>query len=154
VQYIVSNYPEEARTRLQIGTTPLLRRQLYLAVRRALPDAESIVSRFNAQLRGMISDRTYHRLLHLDWISADVDGDGLPEYVPQSDRLGAVEPRRAYSLISTEPSVLPTPQTQQRFLIGGSIYDGWTTVPDRFKVEDPKRPDPNRSTAVIFRFAW
>ena len=35
VQYIVSNYAEEARTRLQFGSTPLLTRQLYLAVRRS-----------------------------------------------------------------------------------------------------------------------
>ena len=104
VQYIVSNYAEEARTRLQLGSTPLLTRPLYLAVRRTLPDAESIVSRFNAQLRGMIADRTYHRLLHVDWIRADIDGDGLAEYVPQSDRPGAVEPKRAYSLFSIEPS--------------------------------------------------
>jgi polar amino acid transport system substrate-binding protein len=154
VQYIVSNHAEEARTRLQLGSTPLLTRPLYLAVARTLPDAESIVSRFNAQLRSMVADHTYHRLLHLDWIRADIDGDGLAEYVPQSDRPGALEPKRAYSLFSLEPSATPTPKTQQRFLLGGSIYDGWTTVPDRFKVDDPKRPDPNRSTAVIFRFAW
>ena len=154
VQYIVSNYAEQARTRLQLGSTPLVTRQLYLAVRRTLPDAESIVTRFNAQLRGMIADHTYHRLLHLDWVRADIDGDGVPELVPQSDRPGAAEPKRAYSLIFTEPSAMPTPKTEGRFLLGGSIYDGWTTVPDKFKVEDPKRPDPNRSTAVIFRFAW
>ena len=39
VQYILSNYAEEARTRLQIGSTPLIRRQLHLAVRRSVPDA-------------------------------------------------------------------------------------------------------------------
>ncbi len=154
VQYIVSNYAEQARTRLQLGSTALLTRQLYLAVRRTLPDAESIVNRFNAQLRGMIADHTYHRLLHLDWIRADIDGDGLAELVPQSDRPGAVEPKRAYSLFVTDPSAMPTPKTQGRFLLGGSIYDGWTTVPDKYKVEDPKRPDPNRSTAGIFRFSW
>ena len=32
----------------------------------------------------MIADRTYHRLLHVDWILADVDGDGVLEYVPQA----------------------------------------------------------------------
>lgn len=154
VQYLVNNYPEQTRTRLQLGSTPLVKRPLYLAVRRTLPDAESIVNRFNAQLRGMIADHTYHRLLHLDWIQADIDGDGLPELVPQSDRQGAVEPKQAYSLFVTEPSAMPTPKAQGRFLFGGSIYDGWTTVPDKFKVEDPKRPDPSRSTAVIFRFAW
>ena len=154
VQFILSNYADEARTRLQIGSTPLVRRQLHLAVRRSLPDAESIINRFNAQLRGMIADRTYHRLLHLEWIEADVDGDGRVEFVPQSDRPGAAEPKQAYSLFSTEPSPMPTPKAQGRFLLGGSIYDGWTTVPDKFKVDDPKRPDPNKATAFIFRFAW
>ena len=40
-------------------------RELYLAIRRSRPDAESIISGFNAQLRGMVADRTYHRLLHV-----------------------------------------------------------------------------------------
>jgi polar amino acid transport system substrate-binding protein len=154
VKYILNNYPDQARARLQVGATPVLRRPLYFAVRRSLADAESIVSRFNAQLRGMIADRTYHRLLHLDWIQADVDGDGLPEYVPQSDRPGPLEPKDAYTLSLTEKSPMPTPKSQSRFLIGGSVYDGWTTVPDRYKVEDPKRPDPNKSMLGIFRFAW
>lgn len=155
IQYIVSNYPEESRARLQIGSAPLLTRQLYLAVRRSRPDAGSIIDRFNAQLRGMITDRTYHRLLHLDWIQADVDGDGVPEYVPLSDRTGKAEPKAAYNLFFNEdPSRTPRPIEKGRFLIGGSIYDGWTAVPDRFKVEDPKRPDPNKATLGVFRFVW
>jgi ABC-type amino acid transport substrate-binding protein len=157
VQYIISNYANEAKTRLQLGSTPLITRQLYLAVRRSHPDAESIVTRFNAQLRGMITDRTYHRLLHVSWIRADVDGDGLAEYVPQSDRPGPTEPQpqRAYSLFTTAQ---PPPQTSSsakpRFYVGGSIYTDWATVPNRYKVEDPNRPDPSRSTASIFRFVW
>jgi polar amino acid transport system substrate-binding protein len=154
IQFIVRHYADEARTRLQIGSVPLVRRPLYLAIRRSVPDAESVVNRFNAQLRSMIADRTYHRLLQLEWIEVDADGDGLVELVPQSDRPGATEPQRAYSLFATEPSPTPTPTTRRRFLVGGSIYDGWTTVPDRFKVTNPSRPDPNKSTAFIFRFAW
>jgi len=45
------------------------------AVRRARTDASTIIARFNAQLRDMIADRTYHRLLHVDWIRADINGD-------------------------------------------------------------------------------
>ena len=52
------------------------------------------------------------------------------------------------------PTRTPRPIEKGRFLIGGSIYDGWTAVPDRFKVEDPKRPDPNKATLGIFRFVW
>src|SRR5262245_53200163 len=61
VQYILANHGDQARARLQVGTTPLLVRQLYFAVRRSRPDAESIVKRFNSQLRQLITDRTYHK---------------------------------------------------------------------------------------------
>ena len=160
VKYLVSNHAEQARTRLDFGSTPLLTRQLYLAIRKDLPDAESIITRFNAQLRSMIADHTYHRLLHVSFIRADVDGDGLVELVPASDTLGRVEPKDSYSLFSNTiaPPVPKSPtwptNPNQRYMIGGSVYDGWTTVPDRYKVDDPKRPDPNKATAGIFRFAW
>jgi polar amino acid transport system substrate-binding protein len=151
VQYIVDNYPDEARTRLSIGTTPLVTRPLYFAVRRTYPNAESIVSRFNTQLRGLIADRTYHRLLHVAWIRADVDGDGIPEYVPANDRAGASAPGRAYLLYSGNPQAA---QAKTGFYVGGNIYSDWASVPNRYKVEDPNRPDPARSTGTIFRFTW
>src|SRR5262245_20809318 len=105
VQYIVKSYPKESQTRLELGASPVVVRPLYLAIRRSLPDAESIISRFNAQLRGLIADRTYHKLLHLDWIRADVDGDGIAEYVPASDKAGTSAPQHVYSLRATEPSM-------------------------------------------------
>ena len=74
VEYIVRNYPKQSATKLQIGSTALIR-ELFLAVRRARTDASTIIARFNAQLRDMIADRTYHRLLHVDWIRADINGD-------------------------------------------------------------------------------
>jgi hypothetical protein len=156
VQYIVSNYATEAKERLQFGSTALVTRPLYLVVRRTLPDAELIVNRFNAQLHGMIADRTYNRLLHMDWISADIDGDGIAEYVPQSEQSGRVQPQGAYQLFSSaQPS--PQPQTvtkQQRFYFGGTVYDSWSAVPDRYKVEDPLHKDPGRSVVPIFRFTF
>jgi len=158
VQYIVNNYPNEAKTKLSIGTTPLVRRPLYFAVRRARPDAASIISQFNAQLRGMIADRTYHKLLHVPWISADIDGDGRPEFVPESDRVGTSPPQHAYTLFLGDQPVLSTPtptESRSRFFFGGNIYTDWASVPNRFKVEDPRqRPDPSRSTASIFTFRW
>jgi polar amino acid transport system substrate-binding protein len=158
VQFIVNNYPNEAKTRLSLGSKPLLTRPLYFAVRRSRPDAESIVNRFNAQLRGMIADRTYHRLLHVSWIFADVNGDGVPEFVPQNDQAGATAPEHAYTLFTVRPPTAQQPSkpadTKPGFYLGGSIYSDWASVPNRYKVEDPKRPDPSRSTASIFRFSW
>jgi polar amino acid transport system substrate-binding protein len=153
VNYIVSNYPKQSDTKLQIGSTPLLTRELYFAVARSRPDAESIIERFNAQLRGMIADRTYHRLLHVDWIRADVDGDGVPEYVPRNDRPGPSEPQRVYTLFSAPPSVSDTP-AKPGFYFGGNVYADWASVPENYKVSNSDKPDPRRSTGTIFKFIW
>ena len=98
----------------------------------------------------MIADRTYHRLLHVDWIVADVDGDGLPEYVPKSDEAGTVAPQRAYSI-----SVTPDkPAGTQRFYLGGKVYNTWSDVPDWYKVSAGGAKDPDQSTVTYFRFSW
>ena len=152
VHYLVSNYPKESGAKLQIGSTPLVTRELHFAISRTRADAESIVERFNAQLRGMIADRTYHRLLHVDWIRADVDGDGVPEYVPRDDRPGPSEPQHVYTLFSapaaSEPSAKPG------FYLGGNIYSDWASVPENYKVSNSDAPDPRRSTGTIFKFTW
>jgi polar amino acid transport system substrate-binding protein len=154
VQYIVDNYPEQARTRLALGVTPLITRPLYLAIRRSIPDAQSILDRFNAQLRVMIADHTYHRLLHVDWIRADVDGDGRIEYVAQSDRPGPVEPQRAYAITSSNLPPLETKESsERRYYFGGTIYSDWASVPQQFK-GFAQNPDSSRSAASIFTFSW
>jgi polar amino acid transport system substrate-binding protein len=153
VDYIVSNYPKQSGAKLQIGSTPLLTRELYFAVSRSRPDAQAIVDGFNAQLRGMVADRTYHRLLHVEWIRADVDGDGVPEYVPLNDRPGPAAPTHAYTLFSTQPSPSETP-VKPGFYIGGNIYGDWASVPENYKVSNSDKPDPRRSTGTVFRFTW
>ena len=155
VQYIVNNYPKEAGTRLQIGSTPLVTRELFLALRRTRPDAESIITRFNAQLRGMIADGTYHRLLHVDWIRADINGDGVPEYVPRTNRPGPAEPQRIYTLFSAQETAAQTQTpTKPGFYVGGNIYRDWASVPESYKSGGSQPPDPQRSTASIFKFTW
>jgi polar amino acid transport system substrate-binding protein len=151
VQYILDNYPKESEAKLQIGATPLVRRELHLAIRRTRSDAETIVARFNAQLHGMIADRTYHRLLHVDWIRADVTGDGIAEYVPSNDRPS--QPLRIYSLASP-PDPRPEASSKPGFYVGGTIYGDWASVPESYKDVNPTYPDPRRSTASIFKFVW
>lgn len=156
VQYILDHHPTEAKTRLSLGSQALLTRPLHFAVKRDRPDAEAIITAFNAQVRAMIVDRTYHRLLHVAWISADVDGDGVAEFVPASDASGRAEPQRAYAIVTAPNTASPmTPtESRKRFYVGGNIYADWASVPNRYKVDDPQRPDPSRSTASIFRFTW
>jgi polar amino acid transport system substrate-binding protein len=155
VEYIMSHYGDQARSRLQVGSTPLITRTLHLAVRRARPGAEALVNRFNAEIRRMVADRTYHRLLYVDWIRADVDGDGRSELVSRTDQAGPKPPERSYDLFVTTPEPAPAPRTDEpRFYFGGSIYENWASVPENYKTSNSDMPDPSRSTASIFRFTW
>ncbi|HVJ26038.1 MAG TPA: transporter substrate-binding domain-containing protein [Vicinamibacterales bacterium] len=161
VAYIVRNHPKESSTRLQIGST-LVKRELYLAIRRSRSDAQAIITDFNAQLTSMIADRTYHRLLQVDWIEADINGDSVLEYVPREDRAGTTEPKRVYALFSPpqtsirlgEPKPGSDAPVKPGFYVGGNIYSDWASVPDSYKVNTSRPPDPKRSTASIFNFRW
>ena len=159
VQYLLRHHADQARSRLQPGTTPLVTRTLHLAVRRDLPDAATLIARFNAELRRMIADRTYHRLLDLDWIRADVDGDGRLELISSSERVGTTEPIRGYDLFVTRPQprsvTIPVPRDGSRFYIGGNIYESWAAVPELYKAPyDTNAPNPARSTGTLFKFSW
>ena len=153
VQYLSSSYAEEAQTRLAFGSTPLLTRSLHLAIHRSVPDAESIISRFDAELRGMIADRSYHRLLHVNWIRADLDGDGLREYVPHDDQIGPHPPEHSYELFAASAGTAE-PGATRRFYFGDKIYEGWSAVPGRFKVSVSGRSEPSRGVLSLFKFSW
>jgi polar amino acid transport system substrate-binding protein len=154
VQYIVDHHADQARTKLELGSTPLITRSLHLAVRRAHPQAQSIIDRFNAQLRTMVADGTYNRLLHVGWIEADIDGDGLSEYVSQGGRTSPAEPERAYTLFSKDTGLQISPQTSRRYFFGGAVYNEWAAVPEKYKNYDPQRPDPDVDTVRVFTFTW
>ena len=104
----------------------------------------------------MITDRTYHRLLHVDWIRADVDGDGLLENVGSSDRALRTAPERTYDLFSPTAldAAVKKQDAQERYFFGGAVYNGWSSVPDAFKVDHLDRPDSTHPTARIFTFSW
>jgi len=153
VQYLIANHGDEARTRLVFGSTPLLTRSLHFAVRRTLPGADSIISRFDAEMRTMMADRTFHGLLKLDWIRTDVDGDGLGEYVPYQDRIGPVPPTNFYELfLSDRPDM--GPGMTRRYFLDGSVYEDWSAVPARYKDPDAGRAGPDPRTAEMFSFTW
>ena len=154
LKYIVDNYPAESKAKLEIGTTPLLIRPLHLALRRTLPGAQSILDRFNAQIKVMITDRTYHRLLHIDWLRADVDGDGVLENIAASDQALKAEPQRTYSLFAKTELEKQVKKEEERYFFGGAVYNGWSSVPDAYKVDHLDRPDHTHPTARVFTINW
>jgi polar amino acid transport system substrate-binding protein len=153
VQYLLTNYAEQAKARLAIGSEPLVFRSLHFAVRRKVPGAQSIVDRFDAEVTKMIADHTYHQLLRLGWIEADVDGDGRMEVVPASDAAGDAPPARRYELVTVTGSK-PEPDSKARFFLGGSVYEGWTNVPDRYQVIAKDKTAWGSQVAPVFSIKW
>jgi len=151
VEYILENHATEAHAQLDFGSTPLIVRTLHLAINRSLPGAQRMIDLFNAEVLGMIEDRSYHRLLRLNWISADVDGDGVEEYVPRDDHAGPSPPEHSYKLFAGQtPS---GPVTSPHFYLGGKVYPNWVSVPESYKY--PRPPGTSIGTEIsIFTFRW
>jgi hypothetical protein len=154
VEYLLKNHSADAQSRLTFGTVPLVVRTLHVAINRKIPDAQRVIDRFNAELIGMVADRSYHRLLQLEWIQADIDGDGLPEYVPRTDQVGPNPPDRSYKLFTDRASGSSGSSENKHFYMGGKVYSSWTAVPDAHKV--PRAPgtlnDGSQFTIFTFKF--
>jgi polar amino acid transport system substrate-binding protein len=153
VQYLLTNYPNEVKTRLAIGTEPLLVRTLHFALRRNVIGAESIVARFDAEMTKMIADHSYQLLLRVGWMEADVDGDGRTELVPASDQAGKDAPVRRYELVTVTANK-PKPEGPKRFYLGGQVYEGWTNVPEKYKVMDTLKTPQGTQIVPLFTFKW
>lgn len=160
VAYLFEQQAKQATARLDAGKEPLVTRTLHFAVRKALPDAQQIIDRFNDAIAGMVGDGSYNRALQLTWIRADIDGDGQDELIPGGNQLGSAPPERSYALFSpttvaaatatVSPASVPTApaasgsrlepnQKAMRFYIGGKYYDTWQEVPEKLRGE----PEPN-----------
>jgi ABC-type amino acid transport substrate-binding protein len=137
--YLVTYQPDEAAARLEIGTTPLARRALHFAVRRDVADAEQIVEAFNSELHDMLADGTFAEILQLGWIQVDVDGDGRDEMVALGDRVGQVPPGSVYDVFGTAPE--EDPPEKRRYVVQGSIFEGWDAIPDQYKAAGPADHD-------------
>jgi ABC-type amino acid transport substrate-binding protein len=141
IQYLLKFQVNDVSELLSIGKTPILTKALHFAVSYEVLDAENIIERFNAEIDKMIKDGTYNAILGLNWIEADVDGDGKMEFVLQGERAGQAAPENVYSIYVTGP-----PKKTNRYYIDGETYDGWNNIPDRYK-KDAMRgsgPDPNK----------
>jgi len=146
-RYLLSYQRDEAVAKLEIGTTPLARRTLHLAIRRDIPGAEEIITAFNREIRGMFTDGTYGTILQVGSILVDIDGDGLDELVTLGDVVGQAPPGTVYDVFGKEPE---TPPEKQRVFIRGNVYEGWAAIPDRYKgPAGPTEPTFKHGTTIF-----
>jgi len=132
-EFLLERYQEESYRYLAIGRTPVLRRPLHFAVRRTVPDAERIIEAFNSRVRTMIKDGSYNRILSVNWIRADVDGDGVEDLVLGGTRAGTAAPTAAYGVYSAASDA---PRGAGAIYVDGTRYATWAEVPDEYKVPE------------------
>lgn len=130
IQHVLERYGAKASAALEVSPNPLLTRTLHFAIHKGVPGASETLMRFDEAIRGMVADGSYNEILQLNWIRADVDGDGLVELVMGSAYAGPEAPESGYDVLTTGDSA---GSTDSRFYIEGTLYSSWNEVPDEYK---------------------
>lgn len=152
IQYMLKYQVNDVSEYLAVGSEPLLIKSLHFVLRKDISNSEQIISRFNVEIQNMISDGTYHKILNLNWIQTDIDGDGNMELVLKGNEAGIKAPKRAYG-VTTETADIMRINRPDRYYINGVMYNGWENVPTRFKVEDTSLKYPHKRDEVLkFKF--
>jgi ABC-type amino acid transport substrate-binding protein len=152
IQYMLKYQVNDVSEYLAIGSEPLLIKSLHFVLRKDISNSEQIISRFNVEIQNMISDGTYHKILNLNWIQTDIDGDGNMELVLKGNEAGIKAPKIAYG-VTTETADIMRINRPDRYYINGVMYNGWENVPTRFKVEDTSLKYPHKRDEVLkFKF--
>ena len=136
--HVIESHPQKEQ--LQIGEPSLVSRTLHLGLRRDVPGAAEIIKRFNAQLDKMIANGTYNRILGVEWIRADVDGDGEVDMIHSGKEAGTAPPEQSYEVVRPrQQETGPRTRFRGAYFIDGQRYEDWENVPDTFKIA-PTRP--------------
>ena len=133
MQYLLTYQEEEVAQYLEIGSNTLVRRSLHFAIRKDLPGAQNIVDRFNDEILKMVADGSYNRILRLNWIRTDMDGDGRVELVLAGNKAGSKAPTSSYDVFFKSSTAVNS-SSKDRYYVDGRFYEGWEQVPQQYKV--------------------
>lgn len=148
IHHVFKRQTEEAERSLEVGRSSLVSRKLYFAIRKDLPGSKEIVRRFDEEIRAMMADGSFHRALDVDWIWADIDGDGASELVLGGTQAGVAKPVGGYDVV-TKDGYSPE-EKPPRYVVDGVTYQDWEGVPDRYKVDRTRAPV--EATIPLIRF--
>ena len=147
IQYMLKHQLNDVTQHLAIGQQPLLVKSLHLALSKKVEHAEDILIRFDQQIEKMIADGSFNELLELNWIKADIDGDGNMEMVLGSNMAGTSAPQNIYGLMmdnSYKDQNGPT-----RYYVDGKLYEDWDNIPKSYKLDLVEDNTPSAEDAYI-----
>lgn len=150
IEYLITYQKEEARKFLTISPRPLLRKSLHFGLRKTLPESEKILAEFNRTILAMVADGTYNKILKLNWLEADVDGDGKDELVLSGNKAGMAPPTAGYDIFFEANTIKDN--EARRYYIQGQFYDDWSSIPREYKVPPVQEDDLSRIGLLSFSF--
>lgn len=136
IEYMMQNQPAQVNQRLDVGSAPMITRSLHFALRKNLDGSDALIENFNKTIEAMMADGTYNRILRLNWIKADIDGDGVMELV--SYQGGTLSPNGGYNMTNQEDSMAAD---GQKYYIAGTLYNSWEEVPAQYKESSVTKED-------------
>jgi hypothetical protein len=133
---------------LSIGENPLIVKSLHFALNKKVEHAQAIINDFNMQIDTMLTDGSYNEILGLNWIRADIDGDGKLELVLVGNKAGTSPPEHPYNIENNQEGT-----SADGYYINGKYYATWEEIPENAKVPMGK-PDLEGSYNGPFLFAF
>lgn len=134
IQYLLKFQVNDVSEYLEIGPAPVIVKSLHFALDKNVPDAKKIMVLFNEEIQKMIADGSYNSVLDLNWIQADIDGDGKTEIILNCEKAGKETPRNVYG-VYTSYSSSHQDTIAKRYYLDGNFYRSWDDLPQWYKNE-------------------
>jgi ABC-type amino acid transport substrate-binding protein len=147
IQYMLKYQLNDVTAHLAIGQRPLMTKSLHLGLRKNVENAESILREFDEEIAEMIADGTFNEILELNWIQADIDGDGVVELVLGGDLAGTSAPQNIYGLMMDES--YRQKNEPKQYYVDGKLYESWDDIPKSYKLDLPKDDIPSEEDAKV-----
>jgi len=148
IQYMLKHQLNDVTQHLAIGQSPLLVKSLHLALGKKVENAEEILNQFDEQIEQMIADGSFNELLELNWVKADIDGDGNMELVLGSNMAGSSAPQNIYGLM-LDSSYKNQKNGPTRYYVDGKLYEDWDNIPKSYKLDLVEDNTPSEEDAYI-----
>ncbi len=130
IQYMLKFQVNDVNKYLSISKKPYATKSLHFAINKQVANAAEIIDLFNKEIKLMMQDGTYNKIMELDWIKVDIDDDGVSELILNGDAVGKEAPEKSYSLFYDESK-------SNGFYINNKHYPDWESVPDAYKNKIP-----------------
>jgi len=151
IRYLMQAQPQKFRDNLVVSESPIIKKSLHLAIRKDVEGALELLEGFNTATKEMLADGTYNRILKLNWIQADIDGDGTLELIGGKNSAGSVKPGNEYKVNKNDSSQYPI-ASGNTYYINGKVYTNWEDVPADFKRGPGSKEDVETFNFLRFNF--